>query len=190
MDFKRNLVGVTLIVSAAMAASAHAATFSNSGATPGINPFNAFYEDVPGTGLSISGPANLTFTYSGSSAGYNNAFLFNATQMFTTGGSAVGSTATGAASGAGLLSFSFLSNLIDPLANGSGSPDGFFMIAFQIVSATEANIFLNDNFPDFNFADMTINAKISAVPLPAALPLLAAAVLGAGAVSRRKKRTA
>jgi hypothetical protein len=183
--------GISLAASVMMSVSAHAVTLSNSGATAGSSPLTGFYENVAGGGLAVDGPANITFTYNGSGAGYNNAFLFDGSTLFTTYATSVGSTATGVATGSGLLAFSFLSNLIDPLANGAGSPNGYFMIAFQLVSATEANIFLNDNFPDFNFADMTINVKVSAVPLPAALPLLLAGLAGAAAVGRRrKKRTA
>ncbi len=190
MVHKSFVAGLFVVSTLAFSSMASAVTLSNSGATPGTIPNGlvaGFFEDVAGGGLAIDGPAKVLFTYSGSAAAFNNVFLFNASTLFTTSGSIVGATANGVVTGAGLLNFSYLSNLVDPLANGQGSL-GPEMIAFQLVSATEANIFFNDNFPDFNFADMTINVKVSPVPLPGALPLLAAGLTGVCLMGRRRRR--
>ena len=194
--FSAAIIGVASFITLSTAAQAVTFTTLGSGSTGLIGSTGAsgVFEDSPGAGLGVDGAGKLTFTFLGVEGGFNNQFFSNLNLLFTNHTTLLGATGTQLVSGPGLLSFAFNSNS-DPLtllANGSGTnSDAAEMIAFQLVNAHEANLFFDDNYGDKNFTDMSINVKlasVSSVPLPAALPLLAAGLAGIGVLGRKRRK--
>lgn len=166
--------------------------FDLSGSTGLTNGTKVFREKYAGQGLFLNGPANLTFTYLGSEAGHTNLFRIpSPSQVFKTKLNLVGDQAQLNNVSGGLLNFSFF-DLVACLGikNGEGSYDHKNAIGVFMESAMSAILLFNDLGNDKDYDDMAVRVQISAVPIPAALPLLATALAGMGYVARRRKTKA
>lgn len=148
-----------------------------------------------GVGLSVDGPALVTFTYLGTEASYKNLSFTGPTQTFDNKVSLVWDTAGPYSAAAGFIPFTFTS--VDgggSAVNGLGI-DPTVKIAFAIVSPTRAYAFLEDiaQNGDGDFDDMVVRIDIAPdqgqgqTPLPAALPLFAGALGVVGWFSRRRR---
>jgi hypothetical protein len=157
----------------------------------GIDAGDAFsLQATSGSGLGISGPAELTFTFLGEDASFNNQFLFNAGAVnFTNAGTAAGTSQTVNFTGSGLLPFSFLSDGVTAIANGAGAMANA-SIGFLLLSGSDAVILFNDNGSrDADFDDMAVRVQISPVPLPGAAVLLVTGLAGLGWMRRRRRES-
>lgn len=146
-------------------------------------------------GLYVDGPATVTYTYLGKEAGFTNRLKLSAgdTTIFQTS-----STARGAVSGpysilaAGLLPFKFTSEGDAKSVFNNGLAGTGMNIAYLILSATSALVFLDDfgAGPDSDFDDIGIRIDIAAVPIPAGVLLLGSGLALLGALGRRRKAAA
>lgn len=196
-------LGTSTVLIALMAVAspaAHAVSFTTSGTIvkplPGNFDLNLFgvtaghsakFANPAGSGLGISGPARLTFTYLGKEAAYNNTFEFDGITRFTNASGGSPFTVIQAAA-ASLLDFAFTSNGSAQLKNGHGAVSNA-SIALVMLSATKYLLLFNDNATvDADFDDMGVLVEASPVQLPAALPLLAGGLGFLGAISWSRKR--
>lgn len=146
-----------------------------------------------GSGLSLSGPATLTFEYLGFNAGFSNSFGSGGSTLFTTAASAVGNTAQINA-GTGLVPFFFHTSGggTPATANNGGSITSPLSIAFADLHDGSFLALFNDGggnpTDDKDFNDMIVRVSVSPVPLPAAAWLLISAVLGLVSFSRIRRR--
>jgi hypothetical protein len=177
--------------------------FDLSGSVPGVSNGQSITFCKKGTGacgLTMSGPAKVTFTYLGKEAGHTNWFVVPkvpGNPIFSTASSAIGLTKSfifKTFPGGTFLPFLFKDiNTGTKARNGDPKNAGFQdAIGYRILNATSAYLLFNDAGGDRDFDDMAVKVSISAVPLPAALPLFAAVMAGlgglagtAGAVRRR-----
>lgn len=145
--------------------------------------------------LSASSPGIISFTYLGSESGYNNSFSFLGKTL--TESNAVGTTATASVATAGALDFSFSDSQGATFSNGTAATPvlGFAILNGNLtpVSGPDYGPFdyvlgFNDSSTgDADYDDFVVgvNFNLSPVPLPASLPLMAAA-LGFFTFARRK----
>lgn len=143
-------------------------------------------------GLAVDGPALVTYTYLGKEAAYANSLKFASgdTTLFQSNTSTLGEQSGPFDVIAGLLPFKLISNSdADNVFNNGGATLGM-NIAYFLISATSALVFLDDYGagPDSDFDDIGIRIDIAAVPLPAGLPLIAAGIGLLGFLGLRKKR--
>lgn len=189
---------------AAMASTGATLTFSG-GATNSLDTLPGTFNPVlfpgdysaynlhsmqQGATLFLSSVADLTFTFLGKEAAYNNAFgAYKTTPLaagfFTNQGSAPGASFSLLSVAGGALHFGFNSNLGRNLfANGSKS--------IGIVMANDhksALLLFNDKAPDGDFDDMVIKVAITPpVPEPETYAMLVAGLALLGAVARRRKQ--
>lgn len=142
-----------------------------------------------------NGPGTITFTYLGNESGYSNAFTFSGITF--TESNAIGSSAS-ALVGAGTLDFSFSDNRGATFSNGSTATPvlGFAILNGNLTPVVGPNYgpfdyvlgFNDSSAGDADYDDFVVGVNftpISAVPLPASLPLLAAA-LGLFTFARRR----
>jgi len=213
----KKIVSIALagLFSIFITASAHAATLSLIGGTGGVTlPANfsgdpqlaltgltaevdqvtVFNSSNSATeGLALSGTSSIRFDYLGKEAGYTNkaielagfGVLFN-TATSTPGDSI---TVTLSPNASGLLPFKFWTSGAGGQSAENGNIDSPLAIAFAALSADGKSIIalLGDGAGDHDFDDMAI--RISVVPLPPAMLLFGAALMGLGWVGRRKKIT-
>ncbi len=193
----------SLLFTCAIAGSVQAATLSYAGtttttlagfdltSTTGLtNGTTIFRERFAGDGLYLSGPSNLTLTYLGKEAGDTDVFRMpGATEIFRNSTTIVGTQKVLTNVAGGLLDFSFKDLFAALLVqNGCGASGLIGSIGVFMESATSALVFFNDAGNDRDYDDMAVRVQVSPVPLPAALPLFAAAVGGAGFISRRRRK--
>lgn len=207
MKFKHLLAGLGIGLSLTVASSAaNALSFTLAGGetagflppdfdlTPdvlGVNALDpAVFANAVGSGLGVDGPANITFTYMGNDAGYDNTFEFVfGNTLFQNSLNLVGDSVTllqGSADS--LLDFSFLSNGATALANGAGA-FGNASIAIVLLSTTDALVLFNDDATvDADYDDMGIRMQLrpAEVPVPPAILLLLSGLAGLGVIGRRK----
>ncbi|MCU0839106.1 MAG: hypothetical protein MUE49_10350 [Rhodospirillales bacterium] len=167
-------------------------------------------------GLEIVGGAHqLTMSYLGSEAGHKNQFFFNNTLLKTTPGNSNQVFPAGQAIGVnpysvsnGLLDFFFKANGGNGgtgLAPNGGAAAAFctdcsifvvFLDKFGKPTNPTAkdgfivDIFFDDGGTNDNHDDMGIRISATPVPVPAALPILAAALAGFGFAGYRSRRDA
>jgi len=158
-------------------------------------------------GLNLVGaPTEVTFEYLGSEASNYNSFVdltnghdvvFQNKSHWTHGSAtALYATDTTMANSNGALGFEFESDKscfwiflcrIGEAENG-GSIDDSFSIGLYRESAQSFIVLFGDGSGDSDMDDMAV--RISVVPVPAALPLFGAALLGMGFLARRRKQKA
>ncbi len=142
-----------------------------------------------GATLFLSSVANLTYTFLGEEAAFNNAFGAYATSplaagLLTNNGSPMGASFSLASVSAGALHFAFNSNLgLNLFANGSKS--------IGVVMANDSKsalLLFNDKGHDGDFDDMVIKVAITTpVPEPETYAMLMAGLAVLGAAARRRK---
>jgi hypothetical protein len=146
-------------------------------------------------GLTMSGPAKVTFTYLGKEAGHTNWFVMPkmpGNPVFSTASSVIGQTRSfifSAFPGGSFLPFLFKDIVTGTKAQNGHPKNASFQnaIGYRILSATSAYLLFNDAGSDRDFDDMAVKVSISAVPLPAALPLFATLLAGLGGLAWRRK---
>lgn len=180
---------------------AQASNLSIAGATP-ISFFGFNGQPSTFTGGYSSGflgtlvanePIRISFTYLGSESGYNNSFAFlgNALTEFNTPGDTTASVLVGA----GTVSFSFSDDQGGLVTNGDAEKPaiGFAVLNGNLTPVSGPDFgpfdyvlgFNDSSTGDADYDDFVVGVKISAVPLPASLPLMAAAV-GLFTIARRR----
>lgn len=176
---------------------------SNTGLPTGA-PVLAFYSGASG-GLKLSGNSTVTFEYLGMEAGYQNKFYFGNELLFTTrgtGASTVGDTRSFEFTDNGLnefLGFSFWSN--NDFGSNTNNADifvpngaipGSYTIGYALLTDLTTTILFGDGYGDSDFDDMAVRMTItpSVIPLPPSVILFGTALLGIGALARRRKNKA
>ena len=142
-----------------------------------------------GATLSLSSTADLTYTFLGEEAAFNNAFGAYTTSPLAAGsltnnGSPMGTSFSLASVAGGALKFAFNSNLgWNLFANGSHS------IGLVMANDSKSALLLfNDKGRDGDFDDMVIKVAITTpVPEPETYAMLVAGLALMGAVARRRK---
>jgi len=137
----------------------------------------------------------ISFTYLGNESGYSNAFSFSGITF--TEANSVGTTAS-ASVNAGTLDFSFSDSQGASISNGSASTPvlGFAILNGNLTPISGPNYgpfdyvlgFNDSSSGDADYDDFVVGVNftpISAVPLPASLPLMAVA-LGFFTLARRR----
>ena len=207
---KKSVCAIALVASA-LSAQADPTFSLSAGTTSNLaaNPF--FSATAAQLGIAVptvtignlavqGGPADVTYSYLGSEAGFQDKAFHTLpnTLLFTTPGSTGGafSTACGICVSSpffianGSLPFQFVSPLgtINNGSNGAAEPNfGVWLSA----DATTAYLFFNDKGagPDADFDDMIIKAtlSVSKVPEPSTYAMLLAGLGIMGAVVRRRR---
>jgi len=147
-----------------------------------------------GGDLQLSQTADLTFTYLGYEAGYDNDFLIDDVLIFSNRGSdasAIPSTYQTVMDG---LNFGFFANNVDSgVDNGSNTNTGAqsFAVMFDTTfnnTMYDTLLFWDDSGagPDDNHDDMVIGINAVAVSEPATLVLMGLGLLGLGVARRRQ----
>lgn len=145
--------------------------------------------------LAASSAGTISFTYLGNESGYNNSFSFSGITF--TEANSVGTTAS-ASVNAGTLDFSFSDSQGASVSNGTAATPvlGFAILNGNLTPISGPNYgpfdyvlgFNDSSSGDADYDDFVVGVNftpISAVPLPASLPLLAAA-LGFFTFARRR----
>nr|WP_315849387.1 PEP-CTERM sorting domain-containing protein [uncultured Rhodoferax sp.] len=191
---------------AAMAAASATLTFSG-GTTTSLSHVYGDFDPVllagdysaynlqsmqKGATLFLSSVANLTYTFLGEEAAFNNAFGAYtisplAAGALTNNGSPMGTSFSLASVAGGALKFAFNSNLgWNLFANGSKS--------IGVVMANDSKsalLLFNDKGHDGDFDDMVIKVAITTpVPEPETYAMLIAGLAVLGAAARRRKSRA
>lgn len=203
---KKLAIGLALgcsMAGAAMATVVTSPTFSLTGGshlTLNTNRANAFDVAVPGFDLSharfgsflnLSGAADLTFTFVGKEAAYNNVFSSISFRPFDVESFSNATSVPGVSSfsfsdvNAGKLNFSFFSqgNLRSAFGNGS---DRVGMVLSS--DKQSALLMFNDKAKDHDYDDMVIKVSImTPVPEPETYALMLGGLAVLGAVARRRK---
>lgn len=214
-----------LIAATAMAGTASAVSLSIVGGTAGsipggtevndalgplgfVNPLGGFF----GSSISLSGPANVTYTLLGWEAGFSNAFTTPGGSFSTEGNAGhlsnlefdplgIASISIGNVA-SGLLSFSFTSGLPGSVANGGANLDVLNSVNFfasfggggSATTGTSLYLFLDDAggrkadgvTDDDNHDDLVVRVDVTPVPLPAGIWLFATALGGLGLLGRKR----
>ncbi len=200
------VLSAACVFAAFIGGSASAATLSLSGGTnvvlgANFNPAPVTgvvvgdsvtnFSGLGGGGLSVSGPAKVTFTFLGKEASYSNSAveLFGLTGLSdTTPGASISFTQVFA----GLLNFKFSTAGAGGafIVNGVGSANSNLDMAFtSIFNGGKSVIALfgdGGGGNDDDFDDMVVRIDVAAVPLPAGGVLLISALGGVAALRRRK----
>lgn len=145
-------------------------------------------------GLSVTGPAKITFTYLGYEAGNKNYAADLGGTFFKTGVTAIGATKSVTQLASGLIDFIFgttaPANRVGTIDNaGVALPASKnFAIGYKILSATTAWVFFDDLArDDRDFDDIGMLVSVAPIPVPAAGFLLLGGLGGLAALRRRKQ---
>lgn len=207
----KSVIAATAII-LGTATMSNAATF---GSIPGAGGgTNDLLDDVFGAGttsrqgwygatLYLTGLADITATYLGKEAGFNNTFHWSGAEIFNSG-TAVNASQLFNNVAAGMLDFAFginsgVASLFNGANPGSGGPSNFFVtFENEIASSGQiAYLFLDDSgSADDNHDDLVVrlaitngNISIAPIPLPAAGFLLIGGLGALAAVARRRKQS-
>lgn len=159
------------------------------GFTPG--DYNLTSMQQGGT-LSLSGPANVTYTFVGREAAYNNLFrsfvigdLVDG-QQIKAGTNPLGTSITFTGVTGGMLNFGFKSQ-------GTGTLFGNGSVSTGLILGQNGQsglILFNDTAGDKDFDDMVIRVSVTPVPEPETFAMLLAGLGLMGAVARRRRQSA
>ncbi|OQW70731.1 MAG: hypothetical protein BVN34_01770 [Proteobacteria bacterium ST_bin12] len=180
---------------------AQAASLGVANATPisffGYNGQPATFTGGYSTGflgiLVANQPSRISFTYLGSESGFNNSFSFLGNML--TESNAPGDTTASVLVDAGAVNFSFSDDRGGTVANGEADKPalGFAILNGNLTPVNGPDFgpfdyvlgFNDSSNGDADYDDFVVGVRISEVPLPASLPLMAAA-LGLFTVARRR----
>jgi hypothetical protein len=159
-------------------------------------------------GLSLKGPARVTFTYLGKEAGFTNFALgLSDTVLFSTATATVGQKSSEFTVAKGPLDFSFRSGTGNK-AFGLANDGGYFGVTPVKGVGIGYSAFLSDKLvpkngqsvlaffddsgagPDMDFDDIGVRIDVVPVPLPAAGWMLLAGLGAMGAAARKRKAAA
>jgi len=157
-------------------------------------PITIFSGTSNAGGLYVSPTAGVSFTFMGKEASFTSQLLFGNTVLFNNNVAPGTSSATFTVN-AGLVPFSFNVTQTSSAAKNGGAIASGLAIAFAKVSDSVFYVFLDDGGSgrDRDFDDMVVkivDPPVSAVPLPAALPLFATGLGALGLIGWRRKRKA
>lgn len=145
-------------------------------------------------GLSVSGPAKLTFTYLGYEASHTNYAANIDGNLFENATATVGDTVVTTQTVGGLIDFSFgtsaPSGAIGQIwNNGEAIPeDQNYAIGYLQESATSWVVLFDDRADgDRDFDDIAMRITVAPIPLPAAGWLLLGGIGALGLARRRRK---
>jgi hypothetical protein len=159
---------------------------------------SVFSSANPAGGLSVIGPAALTFTFLGTEAGGNNTLSFDGSEVFMNHSAAYGDTSGLLSAASGLLSI-LLGNGAGQTASNGVAIDSNVMLGILKVSASVAYIFFEDLVKggDGDFDDMVMRVDIhnpdnapGETPLPGAVWLFGSAIAGASGIGAWRRRRA
>lgn len=159
------------------------------------NSTGTYSNGLLGTVIANSSGA-ITFTYLGNESGYSNSFTFFGNTLNES--NSIGDTITSASVDAGEINFSFSDNQGGTISNGSAAAPtlGFAILNGNLTPVSGPNYgpfdyvlgFNDSSSGDADYDDFVVGVNftpVSAVPLPASLPLMAAA-LGLFTFARRR----
>lgn len=139
-------------------------------------------------GLSLSGPARVTFTYLGSEAGYSNVLSYAGADVLGNKFSTVGDVSAAFDAQGGFMPFSFAS-----LATSTAANDGFITSGVRIAFSEVFNgglsvlAFFDDRTLDIDYDDLAVRIDIVPIPLPAAGWMLLLGFGGLGLLARGRR---
>jgi hypothetical protein len=141
-------------------------------------------------GLSLSAPSNVTFTFLGAEAGFNNFAVTLGSTIFTVNDTpGVSSTSF---FGSGFIPFSFNSvdNFLTPssIANDGVRVRNVRLGFSDVFNGGESVIayFDDTDISDIDYDDLVVRIDVSEIPLPAAAWMLLTALGGMGYLARRR----
>ena len=195
------------LVAALMATGASAATLSLSGGVTsaaltgndlGFNGQTVQYitgdTKTASNGLSLDGPARITYTYLGFEAGNQNYAADRFGAFFTNRTTMAGATYSVMQMAAGLLDFDFGTSapaswvsLIENDGGATPATSNYAIGYIQISSNSWYALFDDIAQGDRDFDDIGIRIDVAPVPVPAAGLLLLGGLGAFGAVARRRK---
>lgn len=200
MNFKQTLLTAALVVSSAAAIAAP--SFSIIGGTQtsfvAFNPTGSLpggYTDSLGISGSFNKGAtvntnnysNVTFTFVGKEAGFNNVFYYNGGFVFNNTATPGATSVTFTNVAAGALNFAFYS------AGPSGAYQGSFGNGSDRVGAMKNGsdkiaLLFNDKGGDLDYDDMVVTAQVTAVPEPETYAMMLAGLGLMGTIARRRNK--
>lgn len=139
-------------------------------------------------GLTLDGPASISFRFLGSEAGFQNVALVMGTNFVNNKVDAPGSVSSSFTAGAGFIPFSFVSLGVNTIAN-AGIANANLRLSFSEVFNGGASILalFDDNDPDVDHDDLVVRIDVTPVPLPAAGWMLLAGLAGMGLLGRKRR---
>lgn len=172
------------------------------GASP-LRPASAFEMPsggglAPGDAVQLGGSlvlnqaANVTFSYVGSEANFQNYFRVGGTTTFHNFSTT--NAARTALFDTGVMDFSFRTVSLlgtTSIANGAAAAGLHTAMALFQIAPNSFYALYNDRWlGDADFDDMIVRIDVAPIPLPAALPLLLAGLGGLGLLAHRRRRAA